>query len=269
MRRSPHLENTIINGCVTYNMKSWDDFNNFINKHFLRDSKRYIWRGQENSDWLLESALDRLLKKFNRKERPLLRKKHLDSFRYSIRGRCNFLSSELSDDDCWALGQHYGLATPLLDWTISPFIAAFFAINNIPYLYPTALVDGLNEKHFAIFALHKPSISSKNEKLNLGEETALKVIEPLFDGNPRLVSQGGLFTKTPVSTDVETWVSEKFFEEEDFEILIKFVIPYKNIDNTRKILSILDRMNINHLSLFPDLYGSSSYCNMKLAVPMY
>ena len=90
----------------------------------------------------------------------------------------------------------------LLDWTISPYIAAFFAVNNVPVIYPSSVDNGFNEKSFAIFALHKHSTLEKNKKLNLSEEMSLKVIDPLFDGNPRLVSQGGLFTKIPVSSDV-------------------------------------------------------------------
>ncbi len=267
MRNSPYSQLESVNGFVTYNMKSWDDFCNFINKHFLSDTKHYIWRGQENNEWLLESSLDRLLKKFTRAARSQLYLKHLSNFRYSIRGRCSFSSATLSDDDCWALGQHYGLATPLLDWTISPFIAAFFAINNIPNSYPNALVEGLNDKCFTIFALHRGDVEKKNKSLN--EEQALKIIEPLFDWNPRLVSQGGLFTKIPISTDVESWVKGNFTDENDYDVLIKFNIPYKNIENTKNILMHLNRMNINHASLFPDLFGSSYYCNMKLAIPKY
>lgn len=76
-----------------------------------------------------------------------------------------------------------------------------------------------------------------------------------------MVSQGGLFTKIPVSVDVESWIVDKFTGEEDLEILIQFKIPYKDIQNTRKIMCILNRMNVNHLSLFSDLQGSSYYCN--------
>jgi len=90
----------------------------------LLNTSNYIWRGQKSPDWLLESTFDKMLKKFDNNDSL----RHLKRFKIGTGGRGGLnLENMESDDDWWAAGLHNGPVTPLLEWTISPFIAAYFA----------------------------------------------------------------------------------------------------------------------------------------------
>ena len=91
-------------------------------------------------------------------------------------------------------------------------------------------------------------------------------VRPLADDNPRLVNQGGLFRRTPIGVDLETWLKKVYESEFSEGVLLKIIIP-----NTGRAecLKTLNRMNINHSTLFPDIFGSSEYCNTKLRISKY
>jgi hypothetical protein len=204
-----------------------------------------------------------------------------------------------AEGDWWALGQHFGLATPLLDWTRSPFAAAYFAFEELAsdptdyrvvYGLSREAVDKKNEEIMTASnsekerALARNRITEKLVQKTGGGEGAnssaqntekgdfrplsaeprvprIDFIDPMSDENQRLVvSQGGLFTRAPIGTPIERWVSQAF-EGSESAVLLRIEIP----DHHRQhCLRALDRMNINHLSLFPDLSGASRWTNLTL-----
>src|SRR5690606_1981366 len=79
--------------------------------------------------------------------------------------------------------------------------------------------------------------------------------------NPRLLSQRGLFTQSPNRHRLEYHVRTVDWDSDE-PVLLKYVLP----DRIRtEVLEALKSMNINQLSLFPDLEGTATYCNRKLS----
>lgn len=249
------------NGIGEYRFSSWKYYANYIQDEML-NYNAYIWRGQNQENWKLQPSLDRIFKGNNKSPSGITRAKHLEAFKYAVRGRRGLNPPTLKDEnEWWALGQHQGLLTPLLDWTTSPYVAAYFA-----YFKKTEDVN----KRIAIFALHKPSIERKSNEIiqgykSKGRPPVIEFVNPLSDDNLRLVNQGGLFTRSPDNISVEEWVNEHFIGYNRV-VLLKMTFPNKEREF---VLQSLNRMNINHLSLFPDLYGASQYSNLELQIAKY
>ena len=66
-------------------------------------------------------------------------------------------------------------------------------------------------------------------------------------------------------TSLKTAYQQVDAETNTYE-LIKIVIPKAG---AKDCLRYLNRMNINHATLFPDLYGASLFCNMELQISKY
>lgn len=261
-------ESPVSSGMCTVKLASWRYFYDYIHQRLL-DHKAYVFRGQQVGDWKLEPTLDRLAKKVSK----FNRRQHLVNFQRAARGRRGPSPVMISEeDDWWALGQHFGLATPLLDWSTSPFVAAFFAFEK---------EDLGNQSAFrAVFALSESSVKRKSSEIDKANREAHKelpeilrprapkveFIRPLSDENPRLINQGGLFTRSPDGQTIEEWFTKNFPDEKRYMILVKILIPNRDRDTC---LKDLNRMNINHLSLFPDLFGASQFCNINQVINNY
>lgn len=248
----------IVDGVGSYNLSSWKYFHDFVYQEML-DFTGYVWRGQRCDNWKLESTFDRAHRMAAVK---IGLKKHLQTFQLAARGRRGLNPPLLlNDNDWWALGQHNGLATPLLDWSGSPFTAAYFAYIDRGQPQTSSR---------AIYALSQPTIEKKSTGIQaahtgIGRAPKIDFVVPMSDENARLVNQGGLFTRAPFATDIEAWVKNNFPGDDSY-VLIKITVP--NADRSLALRS-LNRMNINHLTLFPDLYGASKFANMLMDIKNY
>ncbi|MDL1993506.1 FRG domain-containing protein [Vibrio parahaemolyticus] len=112
-------------------LDTWDALSDKFNEYFTYYNN-YIFRGQGSKEWKLAPSLTRMLKQseYKRNEWRDVTELHLARFKENIRGRANIDFHSAAKDEFWAIGQHFGLATPLLDWTKSPFVASFFALNG-------------------------------------------------------------------------------------------------------------------------------------------
>jgi hypothetical protein len=266
MSRTPRWTTSKIDsGFAQLKLSSWKYFSDYINQEML-DYTNYVYRGHGDSKWKLEPTLDRIIKSPTSSKRE----DHLQRFKYETRGRRGSNPPLLNDEnDWWALGQHFGLNSPLLDWTESPFVALYFAASS-------ALTEKSNS--MAVFTLYQAGVELTSSKIkdddtvtNINDrKPTVKIIRPLSDENSRLVNQRGLFSRGPNNMDLEQWI-KKFtpltgtkFENTYF--LQKIIIPSIGV---RDCLRYLNRMNINHSTLFPDLTGASEYCNKNLSIKNY
>ena len=103
----------------------------------LSASPKRAWRGQANSEWMLESTLDRRLQQVAPQEsyeqwldREL---QMIARFRSLAKPYASDIEKQHLHGDNWtalAFGRHAGLPTRLVDWTKSPWVAAWFACHE-------------------------------------------------------------------------------------------------------------------------------------------
>ncbi len=249
MARSKRWTASHKHGIQEVTLTSWKYFHDFLQESLI-DSDNYIFRGQKEESWKIEPTLIRHCRDMSGAKFGAILKSHLNSFKFSVRGRAKNLKDIIdNEDELWALGQHFGLKTPLLDFTESPYVGAYFAYHEIE----------TKSKYRVIYGLSKAAVARQLH-------SDLVFVKPLSDNNQRLISQGGSFVKFLTEIDLETLIEKTYKVDESRIKLYKIKIPNKDRE---LCLKFLNSMNINHNTLFPDLLGASLYCNTKLEIKNY
>lgn len=236
---------------------TWQEFDGQVK--FLRDgltqrTTPILFRGHSDENWLLESTLDRTeLANCSLEDYFLLIsrvKPQIQAFtnkEWQIPDRGEFIGWLTSSDTFmpWRFPayeymvylRHHGFPSPLLDWTASPYVAAYFAFSRAK-VNETVAIYAYVERPLGT----KGTIAGQPEIYSLGQ---------YVHSHKRHFLQQCHYTIC-IKRDETEW---RYAAHEDViaqnaqgqDELWKFVLPASERIN---VLSILDEYNLNGYSLF-------------------
>lgn len=219
---------------------SWTEFKNYVSGI---SKSRYLFRGQ-TKPWRLCSTFHRRgrfrISEFTRKDIPQLHQRLC-----AITTHFFDLTRPDQNGAFFSLLQHHGYPTPLLDWSHSPYVAAFFAFRDRPIGY-------VGSEDVRIYVFDNMEWIRRFPQIQNADPPFphLSVMEFIAIGNPRLVLQQAVTTVTNIH-DIEAYLLAK-----ETETGVRFIramdIPASERETAMRDLRF---MGITAGSMFPGIDG--------------
>lgn len=241
---------------------SWPDAKRLLSV----DKAGWAWRGHQDANWSFTSSLERAI------TLPSIKRSSVEQvlFQRFARRAHHYLEEELPELDNYlhwfSIMQHYGAPTRVLDWTYSPYIAAFFSLESASNPASSSAVWAI-DLHWCrqqATKVLRDLLSEPNLRVpghNIWEPAEFKrffidhsldfvaPVEP-FSMNERLTLQQGLFLcQGNLSKSFEENLGA--YEDQENHIL-KFILPNKV---RAQALIDLDSMGLSRATLFPGIDG--------------
>lgn len=229
------------------------EFDAFLPQRAARSELRfadYIFRGQMDSNFELVSSFDRILPAQTTDRAGEFERWHR-FFRY-LRRHIGTSIDHLDAGETISLAQHYGVSTRLLDWTYSPYIAAFFAF------FDSLRLQRDDSGDVAICAVHVSSFRNASR----GQ---FEVIETRGRENIRIRNQLGKFiVNLSEYRSLDQYIYEASPETGD--TIVKFTVP---CSERVTALNDLLLMGISPVNIYPDNEGIAMYVRLRQALDGY
>ena len=224
--------------------KNWSAFKEYVAE---LEGRQFLFRGQ-NEPWRLRTSFHRA----GRADILRFLREDVQSLYRNLSARTKHVFNlDIPNENGAFLNliQHHGYPTPLLDWTYSPYVAAFFAYRGIS----NELADKAppTEK-VRILVLNQHRWRRDLQQVPLLEPVSLhfSIQELLAIENERMIPQQAVSTVTNVD-DIEACITSK--ESNEKKYLSAIDLP---LQERRYALQELSFMGITAGSLFPGLDGA-------------